>query len=373
MNGQWIGNYTGTNNGYIIVNIDDRGDHFEGVAYLFEDAPHLKLALPDNKTLIFVTNFLINGKTNPFEFQTQQLEIISDVVRDNIKKIYPNFRISENAQVKGSWDDDELTINWETDIGSVGRSVLPKSKADKPSERIPIIKDWNGYKEYVVSKEKRLLFRGQNKPRRLRTAFHKTGRANLVRFINEDIPTLHKRLSAKTRHIFNLSIPNENGAFLNLIQHHGYPTPLLDWSYSPYVAAFFAYRGITNSEASKAAETEKVRIFVFDQAQWEKDFNQPLDILGPWPYLSIAEFIAIDNERMIPQQAASTVTNIDDIESYIKSKETEGKQYIEVIDLPVKERTKVMRELSYMGITATSLFPGLDGACEELRERFFGI
>jgi len=24
-----------------------------------------------------------------------------------------------------------------------------------------------------------------------------------------------------------------------------------------------------------------------------------------------------------------------------------------------------------MGITAGSLFPGLDGACEELRERFF--
>jgi hypothetical protein len=30
-----------------------------------------------------------------------------------------------------------------------------------------------------------------------------------------------------------------------------------------------------------------------------------------------------------------------------------------------------MRELALMGITAGSLFPGLDGACEELRERLF--
>jgi hypothetical protein len=68
------------------------------------------------------------------------------------------------------------------------------------------------------------------------------------------------------------------------------------------------------------------------------------------------------------------VTNIDDIEDYIKHKEGEkNKQYLTVIDLPLKERTKVMRELSYMGITAGSLFPGLDGACEELRERFFDI
>jgi hypothetical protein len=37
----------------------------------------------------------------------------------------------------------------------------------------------------------------------------------------------------------------------------------------------------------------------------------------------------------------------------------------------VRERKRVVRELGYMGITASSLFPGLDGACEELKERNF--
>ena len=68
------------------------------------------------------------------------------------------------------------------------------------------------------------------------------------------------------------------------------------------------------------------------------------------------------------------LTNIDDIEAYIKFKESENqKKYLWVIDLPTRERKKVVEELSYMGITAGALFPGLDGACEELKERNFEI
>ena len=139
------------------------------------------------------------------------------------------------------------------------------------------------------------------------------------------------------------------------------------------MAAFFAYRDIANSKALKAADSEKVRIFVFDKERWENDFEKSLLLTAPFLHLSIMEFIAINNERMIPQQAVSTVTNVDDVEAYIKTRETEDKKYLYVIDLPVKDRKFVMRELSYMGITAGSLFPGLDGACEELKERFFDI
>jgi len=39
--------------------------------------------------------------------------------------------------------------------------------------------------------------------------------------------------------------------------------------------------------------------------------------------------------------------------------------------LPASERRHVMQELALMGITAGSLFPGLDGACESLKEQNF--
>ncbi len=36
MNGQWIGKYSGTSEGMIIVNVDDRGAYYEGAAFLHE-------------------------------------------------------------------------------------------------------------------------------------------------------------------------------------------------------------------------------------------------------------------------------------------------------------------------------------------------
>jgi hypothetical protein len=66
------------------------------------------------------------------------------------------------------------------------------------------------------------------------------------------------------------------------------------------------------------------------------------------------------------------VTNVDDLEDYIAAVELQlGKSFLRAIDIPAAERRTVMRELAIMGITAGSLFPGLDGACRQLKERFF--
>jgi hypothetical protein len=38
MKGQWLGSYAGTNNGSIMLDIDDCGEHFEGRVHVFDDA-----------------------------------------------------------------------------------------------------------------------------------------------------------------------------------------------------------------------------------------------------------------------------------------------------------------------------------------------
>jgi hypothetical protein len=379
MNGQWMGSYEAMSaepepvkvTGVSIINIDKTDDYYSGLAYFNVLEPRMFGAAAFFKTSNKEKRFSL--KQNPILPLNPDTGLIDSW--SSVTKLNGDMKYSSYADVDGECDEEKLTVRWKTERGAVGSCVLSKSWENKPSVYIPIILDWDGFKNYVAGKERRrLIFRGQNNLKRLQTKFHRTGRAELNRFINEDIKTLHRVLSVRTRHVFNLNIPDENGAFYNLVQHHGYPTPLLDWTYSPYVAAFFAYRGISNEESLNAGEDDKVRVFVFDQNLWKADTRQNIQLITSFPHLSIMEFMAIDNERVIPQQAVSIVTNIADIESLIKmTEQTNNKTYLTVIDLPKKERTKVLRELSYMGITAGSLFPGLDGACEELRERYFEI
>jgi hypothetical protein len=132
--------------------------------------------------------------------------------------------------------------------------------------------------------------------------------------------------------------------------------------------AFFAYR----RKQSHGAPSDKIRIFIFDRASWMRDYAQLQVINFAQPHFSVLEALAIENARALPQQSLSTLTNVDDIESYIRiSEQQTGKKYLKAIDLPASQRREVMVELSLMGITAGSLFPGLDGACEELYGRMF--
>jgi hypothetical protein len=237
---------------------------------------------------------------------------------------------------------------------------------------------WEEFKRRATSlaKEERFIFRGQRKAWRLRTAFHRRGRTDLRRFLEQDIPLLHKVLSARTRHFFDMKDGQERASFLSLAQHHGYPTPLLDWTHSPFVAAFFAFRGVARGDVQASAPDDKVRVHIFDLGRWTSTSQQVLRVTSPLLHLSFVDVLSIENERLIPQQAVALISNVDDIEGYLQGREQNQKiaePFLSALDIPVSEREAVFNELRYMGITAGSLFPGLDGACEELRERNFPL
>lgn len=371
MKGQWIGKNSGTNEGGIVLNIDERSDKYEGIAYLFPNDNKLPSAgiffktFNKDKTFKLKIDYVL-----PVNPKTYLLDTWA-----NVKNFYDGSTIfPEQVEIEVTWTGNILALEWKTNISTHGLGILEISRASQPSDLVAKKIDLKEFRNSFSNIANRhYIFRGQNRPWRLRTAFHRAGRFILDRFINEDVAMLHKHLSASTKHVFNLENPKENGAFFNLLQHHGYPTPLLDWTYSPYVAAFFAYRGITSSDAEKSNPEDKVRIYAFDLQRWKENHPQ-INILNTAAlHLSVGEFMAIENERTIPQQAISLVTNIDDIETYITSHQTNGNTYLFAFDLPVSARNEMIRELKFMGITGGSLFPGLDGACEELKERNFRI
>jgi hypothetical protein len=269
---------------------------------------------------------------------------------------------------------DNLSIKWTTPIQTSGGIVVEATKTHggrRSDLKPPPIKTWGAFKNYVNNIErKRYIFRGQEDSAwRLRTSFFRTGRANIERYVIDDVADLQKTLSGIMQYPFDLGNRFQYGAFINLVQHHGYPTPLLDWTWSPYVVAFFAFRNIRMN--AQFGKTKKVRIFKLDFVEWNKLPRLKVYVRA-WPNVSIFNALAFGNQRAVPQLYISTMTNVDDIESHIKRIENiKMKSYLDVVELRASERSPIMQELALMGIAAGSLFPGLDGACESLKERNF--
>lgn len=294
------------------------------------------------------------------------------ILAADFPKAFPDTAFPKMATITIEPGPHAIAAIWQTDIGTQGTADLYPSEASLASELTAEqgIRSWDEFKRFALDLPSRsYIFRGQSNPHRLRSSFHRTWRKDLGRYVDEDIDALRLALAGMTKHFFRHDMPHENAAFYSLLQHHGYPTPLLDWSYSPFVAAYFAY-----NPRRTPTDSEAVRIFVFDKHAWRADWKEFGSIAYTPPHFTVMDILALDNPRSIPQQALSTLTNCDDIEGFIHYSERVAKKtYLRCVDLPASERPVVLHELTSMGITAGSLFPGIDGACEQVRRRLFGI
>lgn len=166
----------------------------------------------------------------------------------------------------------------------------------------------------------------------------------------------------------NLADSQEFGNLLARLQHHGFPTPLLDWSLSPYIAAYFAFKGASLNPKSN----EIVSVFIFDIDFWGSNYQPQSNLLEPSEFVSNFVPFVTDNPRMSRQMGVTTLTNVSDLQKHILSKVPNvGAQLLWKFDMLATERSHVMKELNLMGINDMTMFPDFDGLCKHLKEIHF--
>lgn len=139
--------------------------------------------------------------------------------------------------------------------------------------------------------------------------------------------------------------------YLIYLRHCGFPSPLLDWSESPYVAAFFAFTEIPK-------EAEKVAIY---QYQYE---DIPVSPKDNRPVIHSIAYNFNTHKRHYLQQTQHTICikncGVQGVinEGFGKYEEAvlDSREVLVKYIIPSSERKKVLRQLDKMNITFVSLF-----------------
>lgn len=216
------------------------------------------------------------------------------------------------------------------------------------------------------------IYRGQRDASwKLATSLHRTG---IIRnpqegqaYINVILPQVLDPVSAWSNRNWDLTSPLGLAEFLAFLQHNGFPTPLLDWTHSPYIAAYFAFESINHF----APQNDAVAVYALNEKLWRERHPRTgyADVATTEPLLANITPRQFGNHKLALQQGCFTFTNVPEIEPFIEAEEAvHSCTFLEKYVLDIDDRPHAMRELSLMGTSAIQLDPCIESVCKKALE-----
>ena len=176
--------------------------------------------------------------------------------------------------------------------------------------------------------------------------------------------------------------------WLALAQHHGLPTRLLDWTFSPYVALHFATQdpsqfgvdgviwcvdyvkihGSLPRALKELGEAEGSDVFTAEQLDWAADTLPKLDDMGrESPFLVFLEPPSLD-ERIVNQFALFSLMSSPTVNlgQWLQGRPGVYRRLI----IPAALKWEVRDKLDQANVTERVLFPGLDGLSSWLKRYY---
>jgi hypothetical protein len=135
--------------------------------------------------------------------------------------------------------------------------------------------------------------------------------------------------------------------YLTYLRHHGFPTPLIDWSVSPYVALFFACEDFLESKTSG-------KVFVYAPPKIRLGGNDIPDLRHIGRYVEAGKrHFAQQSEYLIP---TVYVTEWEFISYKEVIQSCKNEHSIIEVEICNNSKAKIMTELSRMNINRYTMY-----------------
>ena len=249
------------------------------------------------------------------------------------------------------------------------------------------LNEWNDLRLLLDEFSENWVFRGQSDAGwALQNAIERTDFVQLHHSVEAEFVAEFQR--GARNYLTRDQIPEHLIEWLALMQHHGAPTRLLDFTKSPFIAAYFAYE-ISDIVASEYISLWAINIHYLKRRALEelgRLYPDELKDKDSFIHEKLFERIFYENReplvfpvepfrmnrRYSLQQSIFVSTGVAAVPfmEQLRFLGPEMKGAVVKIELPSALRKPVLRELQRMNLHRASLFPDLDGYAASLRLRY---